>query len=146
MAVADPGVATVKLILAQDAAAAGLENASRRAVVWTAAAVVPVMAVADPDPGVETARLLLQVLVVENTAPALKIGSRPEMLTRMAPVMDAAAVDDDPGFATARLILMLQDAAAAAEVQTAAELQSATKMHGQTDRATVAAADFETLS
>ena len=44
---------------------------------------------------------------------------------------------------------MLQDAAAAAaaaEVQTAAELQTATKMHGQTDRATVAAADFETLS
>ena len=37
MAVADPGVATVKLILAQDAAAAGLENASRRAVVWTGA-------------------------------------------------------------------------------------------------------------
>ena len=103
------------------------------------------MAVADPDPGVETARLLLQVLVVENTAAALKIGSRPEMLTRMAPVMDAAAVDDDPGFATGRLILMLQDAAAAA-VQTAAELQTATKMHGQTDRATVAAADFETLS
>jgi hypothetical protein len=58
----------------------------------------------------------------------------------MAPVMDAAAVDDDPGFATARLILMLQDAAAA-------ELQTATKMFGQqTDRATVAAADFETLS
>ena len=86
--------------------------------------------------------------MVENTAAALKIGSRPEMLTRMAPVMDAAAVDDDPGFATARLILMLQDAAAAAaaEVQTAAELQTATKMHGQTDRATVAAADFETLS
>jgi len=86
--------------------------------------------------------------VVENTAAALKIGSRPEMLTRMAPAMDAAAVDDDPGFATARLILMLQDAAAAAaaEVQTAAELQTATKMHGQTDRATVAAADFETLS
>ena len=84
---------------------------------------------------------------MENTAAALKIGSRPEMLTRMAPVMDAAAVDDDPGFATARLILMLQDAAAAAaEVQTAAELQTATKMHGQTDRATVAAADFETLS
>ena len=85
--------------------------------------------------------------MVENTAAALKIGSRPEMLTRMAPAMDAAAVDDDPGFATARLILMLQDAAAAAaEVQTAAELQTATKMHGQTDRATVAAADFETLS
>ena len=88
--------------------------------------------------------------MVENTAAALKIGSRPEMLTRMAPVMDAAAVDDDPGFATARLILMLQDAAAAAaaaaEVQTAAELQTATKMHGQTDLATVAAADFETLS
>ena len=85
--------------------------------------------------------------MVENTAAALKIGSRPEMLTRMAPVMDAAAVDDDPGFATARLILMLQDAAAAAaEMQTAAELQTATKMHGQTDRATVAAADFETLS
>jgi len=87
--------------------------------------------------------------VVENTAAALKIGSRPEMLTRMAPAMDAAAVDDDPGFATARLILMLQDAAAAAaaEVQTAAELQTATKMFGQqTDRATVAAADFETLS
>ena len=88
--------------------------------------------------------------MVENTAAALKIGSRPEMLTRMAPVMDAAAVDDDPGFATARLILMLQDAAAAAaaaaEVQTAAELQTATKMHGQTDHATVAAADFETLS
>ena len=103
------------------------------------------MAVADPDPGVETARLL-QVLVVENTAAELKIGSRPEILSRVAPVMDAAAVDDDPGFATARLILMLQDAAAAAEVQTAAELQTATKMHGQTDRATVAAADFETLS
>ena len=85
--------------------------------------------------------------MVENTAAALKIGSRPEMLTRMAPAMDAAAVDDDPGFATARLILMLQDAAAAAaEMQTAAELQTATKMHGQTDRATVAAADFETLS
>ena len=35
MAVADPGVATVKLVLAQDAAAAaaGLENASRPAVV-----------------------------------------------------------------------------------------------------------------
>ncbi len=38
---------------------------------------------------------------MENTAAALKIGSRPEMLTRMAPVMDAAAVDDDPGFAAA---------------------------------------------
>ena len=34
MAVADPGVATVTLVLAQDAAAAaGLENASRPAVV-----------------------------------------------------------------------------------------------------------------
>ena len=33
MAVADPAVATVKLVLAQDAAAAGLENASRPAVV-----------------------------------------------------------------------------------------------------------------
>ena len=76
-----------------------------------------VMAAAAPaaaaEPGVETARLVLELIVEDSAAvPALETVSRPEIVITAAAVMAAAVADPDPGVATAKLILA-QDAAAA---------------------------------
>ena len=67
------------------------------------------------EPGVETARLVLELIVEDSAAvPALETVSGPEIVITAAAVMAAAAAvaDPDPGVATAKLILA-QDAAAA---------------------------------
>ncbi len=76
-----------------------------------------VMAAAAPaaaaEPGVETARLVLELIVEDFAAvPALETVSGPEIVITAAAVMAAAVADPDPGVATAKLILA-QDAAAA---------------------------------
>ena len=70
-------------------------------------------AAAAAEPGVETARLVLELIVEDSAAvPALETVSRPEIVITAAAVMAAAVADPDPGVATAKLILA-QDAAAA---------------------------------
>ena len=76
--------------------------------------VMAAAAAAAAEPGVETARLVLELIVEDSAAvPALETVSRPEIVITAAAVMAAAVADPDPGVATAKLILA-QDAAAAA--------------------------------
>jgi len=76
------------------------------------AAAAPAAAAA-AEPGVETARLVLELILEDSAAvPALETVSGPEIVITAAAVMAAAVADPDPGVATAKLILA-QDAAAA---------------------------------
>ena len=78
-----------------------------------AAAAAAAVAAAAAEPGVETARLVLELIVEDSAAvPALETVSGPEIVITAAAVMAAAVADPDPGVATAKLILA-QDAAAA---------------------------------
>ena len=85
-----------------------------------------VMAAAAPaaaaEPGVETARLVLELIVEDSAAvPALETVSGPEIVITAAAVMAAAVADPDPGVATAKLILA-QDAAAGLDTAIRSEI------------------------